>query len=110
VGLCDGSSKKVKIIEGIVVIAVVSEMERWCILSGNAHTEWNFFTAYRTVANQELCIEGRRRTSSRAKKRTSVALLSSCLTAWRRHAWVLSQCRECANVQIQLEEALDLKA
>jgi hypothetical protein len=34
VGLCDGSG--IKIIEGIVIIAVVPEMERRCILSGNA--------------------------------------------------------------------------
>jgi hypothetical protein len=89
VGLCDESSRKVKIIEGIVIIAVVPEMECCCILSGNAHTGWNFFTAYRTVANQELCIEGRRRTASGASD-SRVALLSSCLTARRRHAWVLA--------------------
>jgi hypothetical protein len=74
VGLCDVSSRKVNIIEGIVIIAVVPEMERCCTKIPG----WNFFTVYRTVTNQELCIEERRRTASRANNRL---LLRYCLRA-----------------------------
>jgi hypothetical protein len=97
VGLCDVSSRKVEIIEGIVIIAVVPEIERRCILSGNApknpaieslHSVSHSSESRAMHRGASTGVDGQ--PTGPATAETSVALLSSCLTARRRHAWVLA--------------------
>jgi hypothetical protein len=112
VGLCDGSSQKVKIIEG-VIIAVVPEMECCCILSGNAHKNPGMeFLHSVSHSNESRAMHRKASTDSqRGQQQTSVALtlLSSCLTARRRHAWVLAA-QSAESAQISRYNLNDRKA
>jgi hypothetical protein len=111
VGLCDESSRKVKIIEGIVIIAVVPKMERCCILSGNALKNSAIEFLHSVSHSSESRAMHRGALTDRPPTDfCCVVVFVLDYKAPARVGLVPAARRECANVQIQLEEALDRKA